>query len=169
MLMRGALYQYMADDHERLDSLLRRAVVKPGAIDAEPYHEFRNGLLRHISMEEKIVLPAIARWQGGKKATIGERLRLDHGALVALLAPTPTPSIMLTIQSILEVHNELEEQEGGLYELLDHLAGPETEQMLARLNSAPSVAVLPNNDKPEVFEAAKRAVARAGHVFKVAS
>ena len=108
--MPGALYQYMADDHERLDSLLQRAVAKPGVIDAESYHEFRKGLLRHISMEEKIVLPAIARWQGGKKAAIGERLRLDHGALVALLAPPPTPSIMLTIRSILEVHNELEER-----------------------------------------------------------
>jgi hypothetical protein len=120
-------------------------------------------------MEEKIVLPAIARWQGGKKAAIGERLRLDHGALVALLAPPPTPSIMLTIRSILEVHNELEEREGGLYELLEDMAGPEREQFLAQLKSAPPVAVLPNNDKPEVLEAAKKAVARAGHEFKAAS
>jgi Hemerythrin HHE cation binding domain len=149
--MRGALYQYLADDHKRLGSLLQRAVAKPGQIDTESYHEFRKGLLRHISMEEKIVLPSIARWQGGKKPAMWERLRLDHGALVALLAPAPTPSIMLTIQSILEVHNELEEQKGGLYELLEQTAGPETEQILVLLNSAPPVAVLPNNDKPEVF------------------
>jgi hypothetical protein len=167
--MPGALYRYLADDHERLDSLLQRAVAKPGVIDAEPYHEFRKGLLRHISMEEKIVLPAIARWQGGKKAAIGERLRLDHGAIVSLLAPTPTLSIMLTIRSILEVHNELEEREGGLYKLLEDMAGPEMEQILAQLKSAPPVAVLPNNDKPEVLNAAKKAVARAGHEFKVAS
>ena len=64
--MPGELYQYLADDHERLDSLFRRAVAKPGDIDAESYHEFRKGLLRHIAMEEKIVLPSIARWQGGK-------------------------------------------------------------------------------------------------------
>ena len=167
--MPGTLYQHMADDHERLDSLLQRAVAGPGVIDSESYHKFRKGLLRHISMEEKIVLPAIARWQGGKKAAIGERLRLDHGALVALLAPPPTSSIMLTIRSILEVHNELEEQEGGLYELLEDMAGPERERMLAQLKSAPPVAVLPNNDKPEVLEAAKKAVARAGHEFRVAS
>lgn len=167
--MPGALYQYLADDHERLDSLLQRAVGKSGVIEAESYHEFRKGLLRHISMEEKIVLPAIARWQGGKKAAIAERLRLDHGALVSLLAPPPTPSIMLTIRSILEVHNELEEREGGLYQLLEAMAGPEREQILAQLKSAPPVAVLPNNDKPEVLEAAKKVVARAGHAFKVAS
>jgi hypothetical protein len=166
--MRGALYHYMADDHERLDSLLQRAVARPDVINAESYHEFRKGLLRHISMEEKIVLPAIARWQGGKKAPIGERLRLDHGALVALLAPPPTPSIMLTIRSILEVHNELEERRGGLYELLEDMAGPEREQVLAQLKAAPPVAVLPNNDKPEVLDAAKKAVTRAGHEFKAA-
>ncbi|MGA8941055.1 MAG: hypothetical protein WB439_17965, partial [Acidobacteriaceae bacterium] len=108
-------------------------------------------------------------WQGGTKAALAERLRLDHGALVSLLAPPPTPSIMLTVHSILEVHNELEEEEGGLYELLVKLAGPETEQVLNQLLSAPPVPVLPNNNKPEVLEAAKRAVARAGHEFKVAS
>ena len=76
---------------------------------------------------------------------------------------------MLTIQSILEVHNELEEAEGGLYRLLDNLAGAQTETMLAQLKAAPPVAVLPNNAKPEVLDAAKKAVARAGHEFKVAS
>ena len=167
--MPGALYQYLADDHKRLGSLLQRAVAKPGEIDTESYHEFRKGLLRHISMEEKIVLPSIARWQGGKKPAMWERLRLDHGALVALLAPTPTLSIMLTIRSILEVHNEIEEREAGLYELLEDMAGSEREQIFAQLKSAPPVAVLPNNDKPEVFEAAKKAVGRAGHEFRVES
>ena len=167
--MPGPLYRYLADDHERLDSLLQCAVATPSAIDAESYHEFRKGILRHISMEEKIVLPAIARWRGGKKAAIAERLRLDHGALVALLAPPPTPSIMLTIRSILDVHNELEEGENGLYRLLDDMAGAETETMLAQLKAAPPVAVLPNNHKPEVLDAAKKAVERAGHEFKVAA
>ena len=166
--MPGALFQYLADDHERLELLFQRAIARPGAVEAESYHEFRNGLLRHISIEEKIVLPAIAKWQGGKKAAIAGRLRLDHGALVALLAPPPTPSIMLTIRSILEVHNKLEEQEDGIYTLLDDLVGPETETMLAQLKTARPVAVLPNNEKPEVLEVAKKAVARAGHEFKVA-
>ena len=167
--MTGALYQYLADDHERLDALFQRAVARPGVIDLEPYHAFRKGLLRHISMEEKIVLPAIARWQGGKKAAIVEQLRLDHGALVSLLAPPPTPSIMLTIQSILEVHNKLEEEGDGLYKVLEDLAGTEMETLFAQFQAAPPVAVLPNNDKPEVLEAAKKAVARAGHEFKETS
>jgi hypothetical protein len=76
---------------------------------------------------------------------------------------------MLTIQSILKVHDELEEREGGLYKLLEDMAGPEMEQILAQLKSAPPVAVLPNNNKPEVLDVAKKVVARAGHEFKVAS
>ena len=75
---------------------------------------------------------------------------------------------MLTIQSILDVHNKLEKQGTGLYKLLDGMAGPEMEQILAQLKSAPPVAVLPNNDKPEVLNAAKKAVERAGHEFKMA-
>ena len=48
--MAGLLYQYLSDDHDRLDSLLKRAVATPGVIDMEPYAEFRKGLLRHISI-----------------------------------------------------------------------------------------------------------------------
>src|SRR4051812_46243380 len=111
--MPGALYQYLSGDHRRLEGLLDRAVAGPDAIDMEPYSEFRKGLLRHISMEEKIVLPAIARWQGGRKGAIAERLRLDHGAIVSLLVPPPSPSIVRTLRSIFAVHNLMEEDDGG--------------------------------------------------------
>ena len=165
--MPGALYRYMSEDHDRLDALLERAAANPGVIDMEPYSEFRKGLLRHISMEEKIVLPAIARWQGGKKAAIAERLRLDHSAIVSLLVPPPMSSIILTLRSIFAVHNPLEEQEGGLYELFEALAGPETKTMLGELSAAPAVPVVPHNSQADILEVTKRAVSRAGYEFKV--
>lgn len=115
------IYQCLSDDHDRLNGLLQQAVAKPGAIDMKLYAEFRKGLFRHIAMEEKIVVPTIARLQGGRQAAMAERLPLDHGAFVALLVPPPTPSIVLTLRSILEVHNVFEEQEGGLYQLLEQL------------------------------------------------
>jgi hypothetical protein len=165
--MHGVLYKYLSDDHDRLDALLNRAVAKPGVIDMEPYAEFRKGILRHISMEEKIVLPAIAKWQGGKKAAIAERLRLDHGAIVSLLVPLPTPSIVLTLKHIFEVHNPLEEQEGGLYELFETLARPDTERILCELKAAPAVPVLPHNEKPDAIETTRIALARAGYELKI--
>jgi hypothetical protein len=120
--MPGMLYQYLSDDHDRLEGLLQRAAAKPDVINMKPYGEFRKGLLRHIAIEEKTVLP-IAQLQSGRQVAIAERLHLDHCALVALLVPSPTPSIVLTIQSILQVHNVHEEQEDGLYQLFEQLSG----------------------------------------------
>jgi hypothetical protein len=166
--MPGVLYRYLAEDHQRLDDLLQRAVAAPDVIDMEAYSEFRKGLIRHIALEEKIVLPAITRLQGGRQPAMAERLRLDHGALVALLVPPPSPSVVLTIRSILQIHNALEEQEGGLYLLLEQLAGADTERLAEQLKSAPDVPVLPHNESPGILEATRRAVARAGYEFKTA-
>ena len=149
--MQGVLYQYLSDDHRRLDALLQRAAAEVDVIDMEPYAELRKGLLRHIAMEEKIIFPAIAQLQGGRQAAIIKRLRLDHGALVALMVPPPTPSIVLAMRSILKVHNELEEQEGGLYQLFERLAGPDTARLLVQLKAVPAVPVLPHNERPEVL------------------
>lgn len=164
--MAGILYQYLADDHDRLDRLLQQATTKPGEIDMQPYSEFRSGILRHIGMEEKIVLPAIAQLQDGRPAAIAGRLRLDHGAIVALLVPAPTRSIIATLRSILQVHNAVEEQDGGLYQLLDLVVGLGSRVFLEKLKAAPEVPVLPHNKNPEILEATRRAVARAGYEFK---
>jgi hypothetical protein len=63
--MFGALTSVLAGDHTRLDGLLDQAMTAGGAVDRTAYAEFRAGLLRHISLEEKILLPAAQRWQGG--------------------------------------------------------------------------------------------------------
>ena len=161
--MTGPLFKYLSDDHERLDALLVKAVDNPEAVNMKAYTEFRQGLLRHIGIEEKIVLPAIGRLQDGKQAEVSARLRLDHGALVALLVPPPTPAIVETIRSILSAHNPLEENEGGLYQLLDRLAGEEAGNLLAKLKAAPEVPALPHNDRPGILDITRRAVERAGY------
>jgi len=159
----GPIYKYLFDDHDRLDILLRRASATPGAIDMKSYSEFRQGLLRHIGIEEKIILPAIARYQNGEQTEIAQHLRLDHGALVALLVPSPTQAIISTIRSILEVHNELEEKDGGLYQLIERLAGEEAGALLVMLKAASDVPALPHNDRPGILDATRRAVERAGY------
>jgi len=164
--MRSVLYQYLSSDHDSLDRLLNLATAKPGIIDMESYAEFRQRLLRHISIEEKIVLPAIAKWQGGRKAVLADRLHLDHAAIVSLMVPPPTAAIILTLKSVFAVHNPLEEDDGGLYDVFETLAGPQALNILEQLRAAPAVSVLPHNDKPELLELAKQALARAGHEFK---
>ena len=61
---RGVLTEFLVEDHRRLDGLLQSAIADPGRIDTGSYAQFRAGLLRHIGMEEKILLrcrPAPAR------------------------------------------------------------------------------------------------------------
>ena len=57
----GALARFLLDDHRRLEALLDRAATDPAA-----YEAFREGLLRHIAMEEKV---RFAIREGGR--TIG--------------------------------------------------------------------------------------------------
>jgi len=159
----GPIAALLTADHERLDALLRRAFATPGAIDHEAYAPFRKGLLRHIGMEEKILLPAAQRARGGEPLPSAARLRLDHGALAALLVPSPTAAIARAIRTILERHNALEEGPAGVYETCEQLAGPEAEELLTTLAAAPEVPVGRHVDSPLVLEATRRALRRAGY------
>ena len=64
--MPGPLSRLLAEDHARLDGLLQRAVADAEEINHATYAAFRAGLLRHISLEEKVLLPAAQQWHGGK-------------------------------------------------------------------------------------------------------
>ncbi|MFN3682200.1 MAG: hemerythrin domain-containing protein, partial [Nitrospira sp.] len=140
---RGAIAKFLVSDHQRLEVLFRAAVANPDQVDHESYTHFRAGLLRHIGMEEKILLPAIQQRQGGNAWPLAAKLRLDHGALASLLMSPPRPAIVAMLQTILEAHNELEEGANGLYAAGDELVGPESEQLVARLKAAPLVSVMP--------------------------
>jgi hypothetical protein len=163
--MKGSLFTYLANDHARLERLLTLAGAVPGQIDMQPYAEFRKGLLRHISIEEKIVIPAITERTGSAHKKLAALLRLDHGALVSLLVPPPSPGIIATIRIILTDHNPREEGEDGLYDIFERVAGSD-KSMLRKMESAPDVPVLPHNEKPGALEAVRRAVERAGYVMK---
>ena len=100
--MPGPLYRFLAEDHARLDGLLHSSMTEASTVDRAAYAEFRAGLLTHISMEEKILLPAAQRVRGGVPITVAAKLRLDHSALAALLVPTPTPAIIAALRTVLE-------------------------------------------------------------------
>jgi hypothetical protein len=72
-------------DHQRLDQLLARASGDLDNIDMEAFGEFRRGLLKHIGMEEKILLPDIQQLRGGEPLPIAARLRLITATVAALL------------------------------------------------------------------------------------
>jgi hypothetical protein len=149
---------YLVDDHRRLHALLERA-----AFDPQAYAEFRAGLLRHIGIEEKILVPAAREARGGEPLPAAAQLRLDHGALAALLVPSPTPAILHAIETILGAHNALEEAPDGVYATCERLAGTESDALLARLRGAPTPPLAANVDSALVRRASRQAVARAGY------
>lgn len=163
----GSISRFLADDHRRLEQLLDRAGGQAGEIAPAPYELFRAGLLRHIGMEEKILFPAIQRAQQGQVESLLPtslpQLRLEHGALAALLMPAPTPAVLATIREILRRHDQIEESAGGPYEVADDLLGKDAETMLASLRAAPTVTVMPHSDSPAVTATLHRALARAGY------
>ncbi|MGQ0694039.1 MAG: hemerythrin domain-containing protein [Nitrospiraceae bacterium] len=162
----GLVTSFLVEDHRRLDQLLQSAVAHADHVDQGAYTQFRAGLLRHIGMEEKILLPAAQQLRAGEPLPIATKLRLDHGALAALLMPTPTGAIIAKIRAILKDHNILEEGPGGLYETCDELAGDEAERILAKLQAAPALTVMPHSDGPAVMGAVHRALERAGYGFR---
>lgn len=161
--MRGKIYHYLAGDHQRLDGLLERAISDPESIDAAAYAQFRSGLLKHIGMEEKVLFPAARKLRGGEALSIASKLRLDHGALTALLVPSPTAAIVSAIRAILTAHNPLEEDPGGMYDQCEALVGAEAERILHELQNYHDVKILPHVDNAFVMEATRRALARAGY------
>ncbi len=154
----GPIARFLADDHVRLDALLARAPTDPAA-----YAEFRKGLLRHIAMEEKQLLPAAQRVRGGEPLPAAARLRLDHGALAALLVPTPTPALLRAIHGILVLHNPVEEGPDGVYAECERLLADESATLVAGLAATPEVPVHANVDSDLVMDALGRALARAGY------
>jgi hypothetical protein len=165
--MSGKIHRYLTSDHERLDALLERTMSDPENIDAAAYAQFRSGLLKHIGMEEKILLPAAQKLRGGEALAVAPKLRLDHGALVALLVPSPTAPVVAAIRAILKAHNPIEEDAGGVYDQCEKLAGAEADQILRQLQNFSDVRVLPHVDNPFVMDATRRALARAGYNLEV--
>jgi hypothetical protein len=158
----GAIWQFLSQDHTRLDSLLERAGSCCSADELIAYDQFRRALLRHISMEEKLLLPAAERARG-TPVPEAARLRLDHGALAALMMPSPHPRIVIAIRFVLARHNPIEEYPGGVYDVCEELAGAAAADLLAALAATPQVPVKPHLDTAKVFEALHRALARAGY------
>ena len=107
-----------------LDHILGAAERDDGTVDDDGYTRFRSGLLRHIAMEEKVLLP-FARTKNGAPLAPAAQLRADHGAIAKLLVRSPTRAIVDALQRILSTHDVLEEGERGLYATCDTLARDE--------------------------------------------
>jgi hypothetical protein len=154
----GPIARTLAEDHDRLGALLDEALATPGAVARAPYDAFRAGLLRHIALEEKILLRAARDARGGEPLPQARRLRIDHGAIASLLVPPPTPALAAELRSILDPHNLVEEEPGGLYDTCDRLLASQASEILARMAAYPPVKVAAYYDGPRVLRTAAEAL-----------
>lgn len=152
--MSGPISNALVADHRRIEQLLDDA---RGGSRAS-YDDLRGALLRHIGIEEKILLPALrAR---GVELPSALQLRLDHSAIVAMLVPPPSTELLDRVKALLSLHDPIEEGAGGIYELADERLD-DIAEVLARIERAPIPPLAPNNDGPRAHAAIATLLARA--------
>lgn len=161
MSVPGPLAEHLIADHRRLEALLDRSVADPARFDHAAFERFRAGLLRHIGIEEKILLADARRRRGGEPLPVARVLRVEHGALASLLVPTPDHALVAEIRSILAQHDPREEGPGGVYETCERLAGDEVGALLERVLDAPEVPAARHFDGPAACRTAREALERA--------
>jgi Hemerythrin HHE cation binding domain len=143
--------RFFREDHRRLEGLLAEATAAPDTTEPAPFAAFRGGLLRHIGLEERVLLPALRRARDGEPLPSARALRFDHGAIAALLVPTPTPQIVARLREILGPHNAHEEGATGLYGCADDLLrGPAEQEVLDAIAAFPTIPVNPHQDGPHI-------------------
>ena len=143
----GPIETFMTADHEELDRWLAEADGADG-IDHDVYPRFRAGLLRHIAMEEKVLLPFARAKRDGAPLPVAAKLRADHSVIAKLLVRTPTRAIVDELRAVLAGHNAIEEGPGGLYATCDALVGGAALEVLERLRAQPEVPLAKYYDGP---------------------
>jgi len=158
----GRIRDLLEADHARLSDLLETA-GSGAAVDLGVYQRFRGGLLRHIGMEEKLLLPAVRKVRPGvEDPRVARQLKLDHAAFAALLVPTPTPQLIGKIRRLLALHNAIEEGPDGYYAECESIVGQDADELYARLKMAPPVALAAYRDGAKQVEAIERCLLAAG-------
>ena len=148
----AGVQEYLEADHARLDALLDRAESGPGAIDLDAFDQFRKGLLRHIGIEEKVLLPLARERRAGVALPEEQRLHEDHGAFATLLVVRPTREIVAAIRRRLLRHNPLEEGDDGVYGQVERLLSPgESAALVGRMRDFPQPPVAELSDHPRAL------------------
>lgn len=160
--MNKRIYHFFTNDHRRIDDLLDKATENGKNLQMEYYHQFRIGLLKHIKMEEKILFPAAQKANGNVPLPLAGKLRLDHGALTALMVVPPSAKVIKVLRVVLDKHDLMEEEPGGMYDVCERLTEGETNALLLQLENVTEVPVHPFNNADYALDVAKRTLARAG-------
>jgi hypothetical protein len=148
--------EWLEADHGAMGALLERADAG-GRFDADAFEALRARLLRHIGIEEKILLAAV-RDRLGEPISRARRIRVEHGAIASLLVPTPDVALVGELRALLHEHDALEEGEDGVYAECERILGPTALDLVAAAEAFPAVPVARHADGPHTVRTAAAAL-----------
>lgn len=128
--------------HAQLRAELVGCFVGPAGLDVERFDVFRHSLLRHISIEEQVVMPALLAVLGAPPG-FRNGLRKDHAGIAALCVPLPEREWLENLRDLLDEHYRAEEEPGGLFDLCDRHLGARRDDVLAAIERHPAVTLAP--------------------------
>ncbi len=126
-------------EHRELLAMITACTRREGEVDLHAFDQYRLRQLRHVAIEEKVLLPALAeRTPLGPAFQNG--LRKDHETIVVLCVTAPDPDFVHDLQEFIAWHQRVEEQPGGLFELYQRHVGDDrgVDKALAQL---PAIAL----------------------------
>ncbi|MDF1799239.1 MAG: hemerythrin domain-containing protein [Planctomycetota bacterium] len=163
----GPIARFLGADHDRLGELLAASLAGDGPVLREPFDAFRAGILRHISMEEKHLIPQAAAALDHQRPAIADLLRVDHSAIATLLLAPPTRELVAELRAILDRHDRCEEQPGGLYDLCDRALGAEAAlRLVAEMDQHPPVALKPYSTSARIVRHMAESVERSSEAWR---
>jgi hypothetical protein len=160
--MPGAIRRWLEADHRALEALLDRADHR-GRFDSVAFASFRSRLLRHIGIEEKVLLSAV-RDVRGEPLSRARQIRVEHAAIASLLVPTPDVALVGELRALLRAHDLLEEGPDGVYAECEAILGARADALVAEAEAFPEVPVAPHADGPRVVRTAEEALLGAERI-----
>ncbi len=126
-------------EHRELLAMIAACTPRDGEVDLQAFDRYRLRQLRHVAIEEKVLLPVLAG-RASLSPAFQNGLRKDHEAIVVLCVTAPDPDFVHDLQEFISWHQRVEEQPGGLFDLYDQQVGDDrgVDKALAQL---PAIAL----------------------------
>lgn len=154
---------YLEADHRRIEDLFESACSNE-RFDPLAFARFRASLLRHIAIEEKLLMVAVREMRGDQPLNRAHQLRIEHGAISSLLVPPPDLDLCKEIQSLLDPHSAKEEGPDGVYAECEQVLGERSESLGVEAAAYPQVRVAPYRSLPGMSRTAAQALASARRI-----
>jgi len=154
------LTDVLQHEHGELLAQLDRCLSPTGELNLRAYEEFRRRQLRHVAIEEKVLLPALAR-RKKLSAAFQNALHKDHEAIVVLCVTAPNPDFVRDLKELIAWHQKVEEEPNGFYDLFDRHVGddPQVSEALAHL---PPISPPPFASGEEVAQVLRQVLRELG-------